>query len=43
MSISEMSTLSKHELLEMEKICDGYEADQRLSTSHLPVDVQPYL
>ena len=43
MSISEMSTLSKHELLEMEKICDGYEADQRLSQSHLPLDVQPYL
>ena len=42
MPILEMNTLSKRELLEIERICDGYEADLRLSAS-LPVDVQPYV
>ncbi|HUP81395.1 MAG TPA: hypothetical protein VM260_22780 [Pirellula sp.] len=42
MPIWEIKTLSKRELLEIETICDGYEADLRLSES-LPVDVQPYV
>lgn len=40
---SELFTLSKHELLEMEGICDGYESDQKLSESQMPLDVDPYV
>ncbi len=40
---SELFTLSKHDLLEMEGICDGYEADQRISESQMPLDVDPYV
>ena len=40
---SEAFTLSKDELLELEGICNGFEADQRQCESSIPLDLDPYV